>query len=100
MRGDLGQTGRVEDSFEVELVQSGITLTVPADKSILEVADDAGVNVSFSCREGTCGSCETSVVEGRVEHRDHLLSPEEREANDTMFICVSRAIGKRLVLDL
>ncbi len=90
----------MDHSFEVELAQSGITLTVPAGKSILEVADDAGVNVSFSCREGTCGSCETPIVEGRAEHRDHLLGPEERAANETMFICVSRAIGKRLVLDL
>lgn len=90
----------MDDSFEVELVRSGITVTVPPDRSILEVADDAGVNVSFSCRQGTCGSCETVIIEGAAEHRDLLLTPEEQSANETMFICVSRAIGQRLVLDL
>ncbi|WP_433372082.1 2Fe-2S iron-sulfur cluster-binding protein [Actinoplanes sp. CA-142083] len=89
-----------EEPFEVELVRSGITLTIPADRSILEVADDAGVPVSFSCAEGTCGSCETPVLEGEVDHRDSLLTEEEQAAQDTMFICVSRSRGPRLVLDL
>jgi ferredoxin-NADP reductase len=88
------------DSFDVELTQSGMTLTVPPDRSILDVADAAGVPVLFSCREGTCGTCETPVLEGVVDHRDSLLTPEEQAANDTMFICVSRAATPRLVLDL
>jgi len=87
-------------SFEVQLARSGTTLTVPPDRSILDVADAAGVPVLFSCREGTCGTCETGVLEGRVDHRDSLLTPEEQEAHDTMFICVSRAASARLVLDL
>jgi ferredoxin-NADP reductase len=86
--------------FEVELAQSGLTLTVPADKSVLEVVEDAGVPVLFSCQEGTCGTCETPVLEGIPDHRDSLLSPEEQAANETMMICVSRACSTRLVLDL
>jgi ferredoxin len=88
------------EGFEVELARSGMTLTVPPGESILRVADDAGVDVSFSCRQGTCGSCETVILEGEAEHHDMLLSPEEQAANETMFICVSRAAGERLVLDL
>ncbi|SHN43237.1 PDR/VanB family oxidoreductase [Cryptosporangium aurantiacum] len=88
------------ESFEVELAQSGKTLTVPPDQSILDVADAAGVFVLFSCREGTCGTCETPVLDGAVDHRDSLLTAEERAANDTMFICVSRAACPKLVLDL
>ncbi|WP_433796123.1 PDR/VanB family oxidoreductase [Actinoplanes sp. CA-252034] len=86
--------------FEVELAASGRTLTVPADRSILEVVEAAGVAILSSCREGTCGTCETTVLSGVVDHRDALLTPDERAANDTIFLCVSRAAGPRLVLDL
>ncbi|MFJ2114356.1 MULTISPECIES: PDR/VanB family oxidoreductase [unclassified Streptomyces] len=88
------------DAFEVELAQSGVTLTVPPELSVLEAAEKAGVEVFFSCREGICGSCETEVVEGAVDHRDSLLTPEERDRQDVMMICVSRAASPRLVLDL
>ncbi|GAA1297717.1 PDR/VanB family oxidoreductase [Pseudonocardia xinjiangensis] len=87
-------------AFEVELAQSGLTLTVPPDRSILEVVEDAGVQVLSSCQEGTCGTCETAVLGGQVDHRDSLLTDEEKAANDTMFVCVSRAACPKLVLDL
>ncbi|MFD9890041.1 PDR/VanB family oxidoreductase [Amycolatopsis sp. NPDC059027] len=87
-------------SFDVELARSGITLTVPTGRSILEALEDAGVLVPSSCQEGVCGTCETAVLEGVPEHRDSVLTEEERAANDTMMICVSRACGRRLLLDL
>jgi ferredoxin-NADP reductase len=87
-------------SFEVELAQSGVTLTVPAGKSVLEVVSDAGIPVLSSCEEGTCGTCETPVLSGVPDHRDSLLTEDERAANDTMMICVSRSCGAKLVLDL
>ncbi|MFI9583535.1 PDR/VanB family oxidoreductase [Streptomyces sp. NPDC052236] len=88
------------DSFELELLQSGLTLTVPADRSILQTVEDAGVQVLFSCTEGTCGTCETDIVEGEADHRDSVLTAEEQAANESMMICVSRCRGPRLVLDL
>ncbi|MEW2357103.1 PDR/VanB family oxidoreductase [Spirillospora sp. NPDC029432] len=96
---DAGDPVRAE-SFEVELALSGRTLTVPPERSILEVAEEAGVQILSSCREGTCGTCETAVLDGTVDHRDSLLTPEERAANDTMFVCVSRASCPKLLLDL
>lgn len=89
-----------DTGFEVELQQTGTTLHVRDDQSILEVVTEAGVYVSTSCTEGTCGSCETVIVEGTAEHRDVVLSPEEQDAQETMMICVSRASCPRLVLDL
>ncbi|MEV6258894.1 PDR/VanB family oxidoreductase [Nocardia sp. NPDC051911] len=88
------------ESFEVDLAVTGLTLSVPPDKSVLEVACEAGVPVLSSCQEGTCGTCEVRVLEGEVDHRDSILTPAERAAHDTMFVCVSRAVGPRLVLDL
>lgn len=89
-----------DGEFEVELAQSGRTLTVAAGVSVLEAVRAAGVEVLFSCSEGTCGTCETDVLEGTPDHRDSVLSAEEREAGETMMICVSRCRGERLVLDL
>ncbi|MGW1781158.1 PDR/VanB family oxidoreductase [Streptomyces sp. NPDC002143] len=89
-----------DGEFEVELAQSGRTLTVAPGVSVLDTVRAAGVEVLYSCAEGTCGTCETDVLEGEPEHRDSVLSPEEREAGETMMICVSRCRGKRLVLDL
>ncbi|MFD3380288.1 MULTISPECIES: PDR/VanB family oxidoreductase [unclassified Streptomyces] len=93
------ETG-AETEFEVVLERSGHTLTVPADVSVLDTVRSAGVEVLFSCTEGTCGTCETDVLEGTPDHRDSVLTDEEREAGETMLICVSRCRGKRLVLDL
>ncbi|MFE6104114.1 PDR/VanB family oxidoreductase [Streptomyces laurentii] len=89
-----------ETSFEVECVRSGRTVTVGPDESIADVLDDAGIHVDASCREGVCGTCETGVLDGVVDHRDFLLSPAEQEAGDVMMICVSRCASKRLVLDV
>ena len=87
-------------TFEVVCQRSGITVTVPEDKSILEVVQDAGVAALSSCLEGVCGTCETAVVEGEPDHRDSLLTADEKAAGDYMMICVSRCNGTRLVLDL
>ncbi|CAM5256572.1 PDR/VanB family oxidoreductase [Streptomyces aurantiogriseus] len=88
------------EAFEVVLARAGLTVTVPPDRSVLEAVEEAGVAVDFSCREGTCGTCETDVLDGRPDHRDSLLTEDERAAGDTMLICVSRSCGPRLVLDL
>ncbi|WP_084386670.1 cupin domain-containing protein [Castellaniella caeni] len=90
-----------EHAFMVELRRSSRTLQVPANKSILEVLEENGVEgVVSSCREGTCRTCETGICEGQVEHRDFCLTPEEQQANKSMMVCVSRARSERLVLDL
>lgn len=91
---------RVDSSFEVVLERSGMSVAVPAGTSVLDAVRDAGVAVLASCEEGTCGTCETTVLAGAVEHRDSLLTEQERAAGDLMLICVSRSRGPRLVLDL
>ncbi|GAA2597562.1 PDR/VanB family oxidoreductase [Streptomyces axinellae] len=89
-----------DEAFEVELAKSGITVTVAPGTSVLEAVEEAGVKVPTSCREGTCGTCETDVLEGLIDHRDSVLTSEEQAAQDTMMVCVSRAACPRLVLGL
>ncbi|MGQ4378126.1 2Fe-2S iron-sulfur cluster-binding protein [Streptomyces sp. SAS_267] len=89
-----------QQEFEVVLERSGRTVTVPPEVSVLDAVRAAGVEVLYSCAEGTCGTCETDVLAGTPDHRDSVLTAEEREAGETMLICVSRCLGSRLVLDL
>ncbi|KIF78828.1 ferredoxin [Streptomyces sp. 150FB] len=98
--GAVDAAQAVEAPFEVELAQSGMTLTVPPGRSVLEVVEEAGVPVLSSCREGTCGTCETGVLGGVPDHRDSLLTADEQAVGDVMFICVSRCRSGRLILDL
>nr|WP_281372012.1 iron-sulfur cluster-binding domain-containing protein [Modestobacter versicolor] len=88
------------EPFEVELALSGETVTVEPGESVLDAVAGAGVVVLSSCRVGTCGTCETPVLEGPVEHRDSVFTPAEQAEDTAMMICVSRAAGPRLVLDL
>lgn len=86
--------------FEIQLAKSNLILKVPAGQSILDVVFDAGISVPSSCREGICGSCETVILSGEADHRDALLSEDEKASNQTMMICCSGAKSKTLVLDL
>lgn len=86
--------------FEVELAQRGYRLTVPKDRSVLDTLEAAGVHVLSSCGEGTCGTCDTAVLAGEVDHRDSVLTKEEQDRNDCMMVCVSRAKCPKLVLNL
>jgi vanillate O-demethylase ferredoxin subunit len=89
-----------DHAFEIVLEQSGRTLTVPADKSILDVLIDAGCDPLFDCKRGECGVCAVAVLDGEIEHRDYVLSAREKSLGNVMHTCVSRAKGSRLVLDL
>jgi len=84
--------------FTVQLARSGRTIDVPADRSLLDTLRGAGVKVPSSCESGTCGTCRTGLLAGTADHRDLVLAPYERAG--TIMVCVSRAKGGTLVLDL
>ncbi|WAZ21283.1 PDR/VanB family oxidoreductase [Streptomyces cinnabarinus] len=86
------------EAFEVELRRSGRVLTVPADSTVLAAVRKELPDTLYSCEQGFCGTCQQRVLAGEVEHRDELLTDAERDGS--MLICVSRARGERLVLDM
>ncbi|GAA4741015.1 PDR/VanB family oxidoreductase [Actinomycetospora chibensis] len=86
--------------FTVELARTGTSVTVTPQISVLAAARDAGATTLSSCEKGTCGTCETTVLDGVPDHRDSILADHERAAGDCMFPCVSRSCTDRLVLDL
>ncbi|MFC3456538.1 PDR/VanB family oxidoreductase [Amycolatopsis speibonae] len=90
----------VNSPFTVRIASTGAELMVPADRSIVEVLIEAGVDVLTSCEEGTCGTCETAVLSGDPDHRDSVLTEEEQATGDRMLPCVSRSRTPELLLDL
>ncbi|WP_220151269.1 PDR/VanB family oxidoreductase [Brevibacterium sanguinis] len=88
-----------DQPFVVEL-GDGSEVDVPPGCSIIEALGQAGIRTLSSCQKGTCGTCETVILDGEADHRDSVLSPEEHAAQETMMICVSRACGPRITLDL
>ena len=92
----------VDDSsaFDVELARSALHLRVPAGTTILEVLAEHGVIVASSCQQGACGTCLVSVLDGVPDHQDVYLNDAEKQRNDRMLVCVSRAKSPRLVLDV
>ena len=88
------------DAFEIELASTGVVVAVSGDRTILDAVQASGVDAPSSCGAGTCGTCETVVLSGIPEHRDCVLTPEERAEGKYMMICVSRSQSPLLVLDL
>jgi cytochrome P450/ferredoxin-NADP reductase len=89
-----------EHAFEVELKDSGLVLNVAADQTVLDALRRANIDVQSDCEEGLCGSCEVRVLAGEIDHRDVVLTRAERETNERMMTCCSRARGRRLILEL
>lgn len=94
---ELDTTG--DTPFTVEL-DTGEVFEIPAEKSVLEVLEENGVEVFKSCTEGICGSCVSGVLKGLPDHRDQCLSAGDKAANREMALCVSRALTERLVIEL
>jgi tetrachlorobenzoquinone reductase len=89
-----------QGGFVVELARSGRSIPVPPGTTIVQALRDAGIKVTVSCEQGICGTCETRVLQGMPEHRDMILSDEEKAAGRTMMICCSGSLSEVLVLDL
>ncbi|QWF84411.1 PDR/VanB family oxidoreductase [Amycolatopsis sp. CA-230715] len=86
--------------IEVELRRSGKRVTVLPGRSVLSAVREVLPRVASSCEEGYCGTCEAGVLDGVPDHRDTVLSEEDRARGDCMMICVSRARTSNLALDL
>jgi len=87
-------------AFEIELAQSGQRFTVAANQSILDCLIENGCDPMFDCKRGECGVCAVPVLSGEIDHRDYVLTAREKTQGNVIQICISRAKGAPLVLDL
>ncbi|KQW38786.1 PDR/VanB family oxidoreductase [Rhizobacter sp. Root404] len=98
----FGNTGaHASEAFWVRLPRHGLELTVPADRTLLDVLEAAGVETLHDCKRGECGLCAVDVlaVDGRIDHRDVFFSAHEKAEGRRLCACVSRVTGGGLVLD-
>lgn len=86
--------------FDVKLANSGKIIRIPADKTVVAVLAEHGVEVPVSCEQGVCGTCQIRVIDGIPDHRDHYLTNDERTRNTVFMPCVSRCKSSCLTLDL
>lgn len=89
-----------DKGFELNLTRSDISLHIPKDKTALEVMEEAGIDIDFSCEQGVCGSCLTKVTCGIPDHRDQFQTESEKSLNDHFTPCCSRALTESLSIDL
>lgn len=87
-------------AFVVHIASSGIEYDVPSDQTVVAVLSKAGVVIPTFCEQGTCGTCLTRVIAGTPDHRDVILSEEERARGNQFTPCCSRSKSRVLVLDL
>jgi ferredoxin-NADP reductase/fatty acid desaturase len=87
-------------AFEVHLAKTGKRLQVSEDMSILDALQHANIKVPYACRQGTCGTCIVSITAGEADHRDAFLSDIEKAEGNQICLCVSRAKGHAISLDL
>jgi ferredoxin-NADP reductase len=94
------QASQGDHAFEVVLAQSGKTYQVSSQQTILDCLIDKGCDPLFDCKRGECGVCAVPVIEGEIDHRDYVLSKDERLQGNVIQICISRAKNGRLILDI
>ncbi|MBP7362409.1 MULTISPECIES: PDR/VanB family oxidoreductase [Pseudomonadota] len=89
-----------DGGYLVRLARSNQEIRIQKGCTILESLRQRGIPVQSSCQQGVCGACETAVLAGRPDHRDCVLSEEERTHGKSMLICCSGSLTEELVLDL
>lgn len=94
------QKSDTSGGFEVRCARSAKSVRVRPGQTVLHALLDLGVHVPYSCEEGICGSCEVAVLEGQPEHRDSVLTQQEKDSGKTMMVCCSGAKSDLLVLDI
>ncbi len=87
-----------EHEFDVVLKDSDIVVRVRANQTILDALLSVGIDAPHDCKEGICGTCEVAVLDGKIDHRDSVLTIKEKNSRDRMMTCCSRAKGPDIVL--
>lgn len=98
--GDIDESIGFGEPFDVTLARSGVTVHVEGQQRLIDALRSAVPGLSYDCERGHCGACETAVVDGMPDHRDCVLTDDERAAGRTMMICVGRAKSPTITLDL
>jgi len=82
------------ETFDVEFVDLGRTIEVPADRPILETAEEHGLDLPYQCRMGVCGVCSAMrVEEGEVDQVEGMFLSESEKAEGYVLTCIGRPLS-------
>ncbi|NJL45245.1 MAG: 2Fe-2S iron-sulfur cluster binding domain-containing protein [Leptolyngbyaceae cyanobacterium SM2_3_12] len=78
-------------SYTVEINHQGTTQTisVPEDQTVLLAAQEAGIDLPFSCSAGVCTTCAALVLEGEVDQAEGMGVSPELQAEGYALLCVA-----------
>lgn len=88
--------GGRQTPFQAVWEPTGARVNVPAGRSLLNALRDQRISVPASCESGTCGTCRLTLISGEPDHRDLVLTADERA--QYIMPCVSRALSPELVI--
>jgi len=87
-------------AFRAKLANAGREIEIPADKSAADVLTEAGFPIEMKCSDGLCGTCVAEYTDGDVEHRDYVLSNEQRKTKLTLCCSRAREAGGHLTINI
>jgi vanillate monooxygenase ferredoxin subunit len=98
-----GTAAEVQDgdrAFDVRIAETGQIIHVAQGQTVLNALVEAGIDIPSSCEAGNCGTCQTKVVSGSIDHRDQYLTAAERAGNKSFMPCCSRTNDDVIVISL
>ncbi len=86
-------------SATLVLAKSGKEIQCTEADSILEIAEQEGINLDNSCQSGTCGTCMQKLLEGQVKYEGDPVALTDQDQADSMILaCIAHPVG-RVVID-
>ena len=63
------------------------------EKTLLEIAEDAGINIDFECRSGICGRCKTRLLAGSVSMEVQDALDDADKSENIILLCQAKSTG-------